>query len=54
MAARPPRARRASGAGISRRLSVETACGIGLILGWPGSTRRWHQNLIDTTVEKIN
>jgi hypothetical protein len=30
------------------------ACGIGLILGWPGSARRWREILIDTTVDKIH
>jgi hypothetical protein len=25
-----------------------------LILGWPELRRRWRQNFIDTTVEKIN
>jgi hypothetical protein len=54
MAARPPRARRASGTGVSQEISVGIACGMCLILGWPELRRRWHQNFIDTTVEKIN
>ncbi|VVT26233.1 hypothetical protein RV134_340107 [Roseovarius sp. EC-HK134] len=54
MAARPPRARRASGTGVSQEISVGIACGMCLILGWPELRRRRHQNFIDTTVEKIN